>query len=432
MSKAKKTSGFTDRFIKNEKAKPNQLKPRDIREGSGNGFVITVFPSGEKSFVYIYHFQGRKRRMTLGKYPHMSLSDAKQAHRAALKVLESGKDPAIEKKKALLDERSADTVNSLANEFLEVWAKPRKKSWQEDERILNRDILPVWGKQKAKDITKRDVILLLEKIVKRGAPIGANRTLACIRRMFNFGVERDLLTASPCATVRAPSKENRRERSLSVEEIRYFWHILTNKSYGDSTDKTDITSALKMSESTKLVLKLLLITAQRKGEIVGAEWRDIDFSTNVWTIPSEKAKNKKTHRVPLSELAIELLEEIKQFSNGSRWLFPAATTVKKDIHMTSKAIDHALRRNAEAFSDIEAFSPHDLRRTAATHMASMRISSDILSRILNHSKQGVTEQHYNQYNYDDEKRDALNRWADRLKQIIDQASTPNNVIKLKI
>lgn len=410
---------FTDRFIKSAKPKENQVKPYDIREGSGQGFAITIFPSGEKSFIYIYHFGGRKRRMTLGKYPHMSLADAKKEHRSALKILESGKDPAIERKNARLEERNSDTVQTLIEEYIEEWAKPRKRSWKEDERILNKDIRPAWGKRKAKDITKRDVVQLLEVISKRGAPIGANRTLACIRRMFNFGVERDLLLASPCTAVKAPSKENRRERSLSADEIYSFWREL------DSDNP-----ALKMSPATKLALKLQLVTAQRKGEIVSAEWIEIDFTSKVWTIPSEKAKNGKAHRVPLSSLAIELLQEIKKLSDSSRWLFPAALTTKKDTHMTGEAIDHALRRSKKAFLKIDDFSPHTLRATAATHMASMRISGEKISRILNHAKKGVTEQHYNQYNYDDEKRHALEAWGKRLSEICEGKSATSNVLPL--
>lgn len=411
-----KKSLFTDRYIKSLKPKENQKKPYDVREKSGQGFAATVFPSGEISFIYIYHFHGRKRRMTIGRYPHMSLSDAKKLHREALKLLESGKDPALEKKKEKLEVQNASTIAGLIKEYLEIWAKPRKRSWKEDQRILYKDVLPLWGKQKAGDIRKRDVILLLENITKRGAPITANRTLACIRRMFNFGIERDLIPANPCTTIKAPSKENRRERYLSADEIRIFWHSLEQA---------------PMSDLTKLALKLQLVTAQRKGEIISAEWSEIDFTINVWTIPSEKAKNEKAHRVPLSESGLDLLKELKELSGNSRWLFPANPIVKRDTHMTGEAIDHALRRSRKAFQGIENFSPHTLRATATSHMASMRISGEVLSRILNHTKRGVTEQHYNKYDYDDEKRKALDAWSHRLKEIIDGSEPACNVIPLK-
>lgn len=406
---------FTDKYLKNLKPVANQKKPLDIREKSGDGFAITLFPSGAISFIYLYHFGGRKRRMTIGRYPHMSLAEAKVAHRNALKVLENNADPAEEVKKVKLDQKNASTVTGLIEEYIEIWAKPRKRSWEEDQRILHKDIRPAWGKRKASDITKRDVVLMLESITKRGAPIAANRTLACIRRMFNFAIERDLATANPCATVKAPAKEKRRERFLSSDEIQALWHRLNHA---------------PMSELSKLALKLQLVTAQRKGEIVAAEWSEIDFAERVWTIPSDKAKNGRSHRVNLSELAINLLTEIKQISGASRWLFPAAQTVKEDTHMTGEAIDHALRRSKKIIA-IEDFSPHTLRATATTHMASMRISSEIISRILNHAKRGVTEQHYNKYDYDDEKRNALEAWSRRLEEFIEGSKNTSNIIQLK-
>ncbi len=414
-----KMKQFSDRGLMSLPNKyPDIKKPIDIREGSGKGFAVTLFPSKKISFIYIYHFGGRKRRMTLGMYPHVSLSDAREAHHKAITILKNGKDPALEKKNQKLDEFLSSTVDGLINEYLEIWAKPRKRSWQEDERILNKDVRPRWGSRKAKDIVKRDVILLLETITKRGAPIAANRTLACIRRMFNFGVERDFLAASPCATVKAPSKENRRERSLSADEIKHFWHGLDNDS-------------IKMSAGTQLALKLQLVTAQRKGEIISAEWSEIDMGARWWNIPSSKAKNGKAHRVWLSELALALLMEIKKISGSSRWLFPANHTVKKDTHMTGEAVDHALRRSIDAFPKVKDFSPHTLRATATTHMASMRIPSETISRILNHAKKGVTEQHYNKYDYDDEKRHALESWSRRLVEIIDGIEAASNVIPLK-
>lgn len=354
--------------------------------------------------------------MTIGRYPYLSLADAKKAHRAALKALENNRDPAEEVKKEKLDIQNASTVTALIKEYIEVWAKPRKRSWQEDQRILQKDVQPLWGKRKAADITKRDIVLLLESITKRGAPIAANRTLACIRRMFNFGIERDLLITNPCSTIKAPSKENRRERYLTASEIAIFWKKLDQA---------------PMSPLTKLALKLQLTTAQRKGEIVSAEWSDISINERIWTIPSSKAKNGKAHRIFISSLALELINQIKSLSNDSRWLFPAGKAVCTDTHMTGQAVDHALRRSKSVFSEIEAFSPHSLRATATTHMASMRISGETISRILNHAKRGVTEQHYNKYDYDDEKKNALEAWSSRLQAIINQTDVANNIIPLK-
>lgn len=414
--------GWTDKDIQGKKFKPvdGQTKPRDLREKSGDGFGITIFPSGKKSFIYIYHFEGRKRRMTLGQYDPCSLAEARKRHREALQILESGIDPALDKKKTKKASQESSTINGLIEEYLEIWAKPRKRSWKEDERFLNKDVRPSWGKRKAKDITKRDVILLLDSIKDRGAPIASNRGLACIRRMFNFAVERDIITATPCASVKPVAKENQRDRVLSADEINILWHAL-----GQLPNESNLIHDIKMSEQTKLVLKLQLVLGQRKGEIISAEWSEMDINTGWWTIPAAKAKNGQAHRVPLNTLATELLKEIKILSGDSRYLFPARL---KDTYITSTSIDHAVRRST--FAGIKAWTPHDLRRTVASHITSMGIPRLVVSKILNHVESSVTAV-YDRHGYDNEKLNALESWAQRLKEIVSGDESTNNVVQIK-
>ena len=156
--------------------------------------------------------------MTLGTYPAVGLASARVEHAKAGKVLEEGGDPGkqlVERRKA---ERTTETVADLVDEYLEKWARPRKRSAAEDERILRKDVLPVWGRRKARDIGRRDVVLLLDGIIERGAPIQANRTLGVVRRMFNFAISRDMLDTTPVVMVKPPSKENQRDRVLTSAE----------------------------------------------------------------------------------------------------------------------------------------------------------------------------------------------------------------------
>ncbi|ARB92852.1 site-specific integrase [Legionella longbeachae] len=394
---------WTDKEIQGMKPKS---KSYDQREKSGNGFGVTIFPTGEKSFFYIYTFQGRKRRMTLAKYSSCSLGEARKLHRAALVVLERGKDPAEERRKQKIVIRDAYTVNALIDEYIEKWAKPNKRSWKADESCLKRDIKPLWGKRKANEITRREVIVLLDGIKERGAPVQANRVLACIRKMFNFAIERDLLTANPCSGVRPVTKENKRDRVLSEEEIKILWFALSH------IHEVNQSHDLHMSLETMLVLKLQLVTAQRKGELISAEWDEIDFASGWWTIPASKAKNKQAHRVPLSSLAVELLNEVKVLSGNSRYLFPAK---HKNAHITDSSIDKAVKRSI--FEGIKPWTPHDLRRTAASHMTSIGILRLVVSKILNHSEQSITAV-YDRHSYDNEKRSALETWANKLQEII--------------
>src|SRR5206468_7260090 len=158
--------------------------------------------------------------------------------------LEQGIDPGAAVVRQHRADRAAPTVGDLANEYLERWAKPRKRSWKEDERILDKDVLPLWRWSKAKDITRGDVIALLDRIVDRGAPIAANRTLAVVRRMFNFALSRDLVSANPCAQVKPPGKEHQRDRVLSADELRILWNGLADAS---------------ISTATRIALKLILV-----------------------------------------------------------------------------------------------------------------------------------------------------------------------------
>jgi integrase len=178
------------------------------------------------------------------------------------------------------------------------WARPRKRSAAEDERILRKDVIPAWGRRKANDIARKDVIALLDRIIDRGSPVAANRTLAVVRRMFGWAPSRDIIPANPCSAVKAPGKETRRDRVLSADEIAALWRSLDDP-------------ATPISRPIRLALKLQLTTAQRKGEVIDAEWSEFDITEGVWTIPAANAKNGMPHRVPLSALALAVLDEVR-------------------------------------------------------------------------------------------------------------------------
>ncbi|MEW8646647.1 MAG: tyrosine-type recombinase/integrase [Candidatus Thiodiazotropha endolucinida] len=398
---------FTDRKIKN-------LKPKSERYEiwEGNGLGIRVTPKGVKSWVFIYRYQGKTRRLTLGRYPKMTVAKAHADHGKALLALEKDIDPGTIEVEARRQDRRAPTVKMLVDEYIEKWAKPRKRSWAKDESILDRDVVSEWSKRKAKDITRRDVVLLLDGIVERGAPIQANRTLAVIRKMFNFAVSRDIVPSNPCLQVKAPAPENQRDRVLSAEEIKILWDALSQVDQEPADDKE---VQVSMSKGTALALQFQLLTAQRKGEVAAAAWSEIDLTAKLWAIPAEKSKNKLPHRVPLSPQAISLLEQIKDESKDSTWLFPSPRG-KGKRHILETAIDHAARLNQEAIG-IDHWVPHDLRRTAASLMTSIGITRLVVSKILNHVESGITAV-YDRHSYDAEKRHALEAWGRKVDNIL--------------
>jgi integrase len=367
--------------------------------GEDGGLGVRVYPSGQRSFIYMYRFDATSRLLTIGPYPQTTLHSARLVAVKAKDKIIKGVDPATVQKNAKEAHRDAETVKALAAEYIEKWARPRKRTWKEDERILMKDVIPSFGRRKAKDIKRRDIVLLLDEIVERGAPIQANRTLAVIRKMFNFAVIRSILDASPCAVIPAPSTENRRERVLDDDEIKLFWLELDQAN---------------MHERIKLALKLMLVTAQRKQEVSNAKWNEFDLKDGWWTIPSERSKNGRSHRVPITPTAKELLTKIKEASGNPDYLFPSPRT---ESPITGQSIDHALRKNADCFS-ILPFTPHDLRRTASSKMTEAGIPSSDVSKVLNHSDQTTTGRHYDLYSYDKEKKKALMKWDRRLKSIL--------------
>jgi integrase len=397
---------FTDRYVSN--LKPDPAKRRivweDVAHGQGN-LGVRIFPSGVKTFVYMYRFAGKARMQTLGNYPRMTVADAHVACANAAQEREKGIDPGAVAVDSRAMERKAPTFKELADLYLELHAKPRKKSADRDESALKRDVLPVLGPHKAEAVTRRDVIALLDGIVARGAPIQANRTLALVRKVFNFGIGRDIVQANPCYRVSAPGVEKQRDRVLTEDEIKALLGKL---------------STANMADESKLALRFQLLTAQRCGEVLAVRWDEIDLSGGWWTIPATKAKNKLAHRVPLSMQARAVLVLARALNPDRQTVFPSP---RKDAPMVETAVARAVLRNLEHFG-AGTFSPHDLRRTAASHMTGMGISRLVVSKLLNHVERGVTAV-YDRHSYDAEKREALASWGTFVESLPSAAASAN-------
>lgn len=428
-----------------------KLKPEDkeyTRREKG-GFGIRVLPSGRKTFIYMYRVDGQRKQLNIGTYKDADhpdgitlavARDEYEAERARVKALKAGRaegvDPVALKKEKRAErdvQRNAQTVNDLVDEYLKRHAKKFKKSWKEDERVLKREVLPLWGKRKATEITKRDINRLLDGIVDRGSPVMANNTFKIVRKMFNYAIEKDIVTLSPAQGVKMPSPKVARERVLSEEEIKAFWAALDTAS---------------MSDDVRRALKLILVTAQRPNEVIGIHTSELDGSW--WTIPSDRAKNKKAHRVYLTATALQLIGELKVMDEESGemkdkgYIFPSPRLSKDEKiqpitrHALSKAVvkncpsgcvnDCTNCSDAECKQDkreleeknklgIVHFTPHDLRRTAATFMAKSEVLDEVIDAVLNHVKKGIRKV-YNLYNYDKEKQVALESWERKLLSII--------------
>ena len=396
------TIAFTDKSIKH--LVPG-AKRRVVWARGLVGLGVRITPKGTKSFVYKYDIDGQDRWMTFGQYPKVTLAAAFQKYAEALEKVEAGEDPAGENVRANAERRSAPTVGELAEDYIDKYAKPRKRSWQEDERILAHDVLPVWEGRKASKITRRDVIALLDGIVARGAPVQANRTLAVIRRMFNFAVDRDIIVSSPCHRLKPASKEGSKDRYLTLEEIRQFW--------------TGLDSA-PLESRTRSALRLLLLTLQRSSEVIGLRTDELDLRAGTWIIPAERTKNGRAHLVPLSASAMEILAPLIEDTGDDGFLFPGKGN---GDHLTNAAVSRAVARNLDHFG-MSKFTPHDLRRTGSTQLAAFKVPRFDRDRVLNHTDRTIGAV-YDIYGYQDEKRAVLDMWADITKQAVESAGPVN-------
>lgn len=388
---------FTDRYLKN--LKPG-AKRRIVWEENAHGrgsLGVRISPVGKKSWIYMYLYEGKSRMLTLGRYPQMTVAEAHAAFGNSMQLLERGIDPGARQVAANEMSRQAPSMEALAERFLEEWSRKRKRSHAEDARVLRRDVLPALGGRKAAAVTRADVRRLLAAIVDRGSPIQANRTLALVRKVFNWALENDLVENNPCLGIRAPAPERQRDRMLSAEELRQFLDRLPTSG---------------MRELSQLALRLQLLTAQRCGEVMNMAWDEVDLSSRVWTIPGHKAKNGRSHAVPLSQQSLAVLLLAREASPGTHPVFASRQTGRS---MVPTALARAVRRNEEHFGLLR-FTPHDLRRTAASHMTSMGISRLVVSKILNHVESGVTAV-YDRHSYDNEKREALESWGERVSSL---------------
>lgn len=405
------TVEMTARWL--ERLKPPAAGRDEYLDEKVSGLGLRVSFTGRMVWYVVFRVKGdsKLRRLTLDPFPALGLADARDEGRRVLLAASRGEDPASQKQ----DAKAAPDFAELAAEYLERHAKKVKRSWQEDERVIGRDLLPAWGRRKAHEITRRDVIKLLDAIADRGAPIQANRTRALISKIFNWAIGRDLVVVNPCNQVRAVAPENQSDRVLTEDEIRAVW-----RSFGE------------LEPLMAAIFKLRLLTAQRGGEVGAMRWADLDLASGWWTIPGEVAKNGLSHRVPLSAPSIALLQPLrdaakrraKQAGKSEKdaenavqeaWVFPSPRGQgARHIANVQKAADRV-----KASADV-AFVPHDLRRTAASYMTGMGISRLVVSKILNHVEQGITRV-YDRHSYDAEKRQALDAWGERLTAIVEVA-----------
>ena len=303
--------------------------------------------------------------LSIGVYPRMKLAEALRLYAEYRDAVDNGIDPGDKHVETSSTTRNSPLVKSLAKDYIEKYAKLNMKTWAEDQRMLELDIVPQLGAMKASSVRKGHIIERIDAIVARNAPVSANRTLGAAERMFGWAVDRGILSVSPCEDVKRPYKEKSRNRYLNLKEIKAFRTLLPNAG---------------LHKETRAALDVLLFTMQRTTEVIGINLSEIDLAAKHWIIPSERTKNGEEHLVPLSAPAIDIIESLIPGATEDGFLFPGRGENKI---MCQTTLSHAVRDNLKFFG-LPPFTPHDFRRTGSTLLGAFGVSRFERERILNH------------------------------------------------
>jgi Arm DNA-binding domain/Phage integrase family len=323
--------GFTALAVANAKPARNdagELTRAELPDRGCKGLYLVIQPGGAKSWAVRYRYKGKPRKLTLGPAlvlergepePRddpaidgvLTLAAARMRASDALRKVGQGTDPAGQKQQekagteAVQAKLAGDTVENLKAQFIERFAKRQNRSWKQTEWIFDRLVLPAWKGRMVHDITKRDVIDLIEAI-EQDRPVLANRVLAAVRKWFNWLAARDVVNASPCAGVVPPAKEKARDRHLTDGEIKALW-AACGKGEPEGSG---------IGEPFGSFVRLLLLTGQRRSEVAGMRWSEIDEGDRLWTLPGERTKNGRPHVVPLSTQAMSIIEAVRPIAGS--------------------------------------------------------------------------------------------------------------------
>jgi len=415
---------LTDKAIRDAKPRRSVYRLRDSNVVA-RGFGVTIAPSGAKGFFLSFTSpeDGKRKQVAIGRFPQMSLREARLKAAELRAEVDAGKDPATEKRQAISDRmelRALGTLGDLIDLYVADLEADGKRTAKEVRWIKVKDVPPALLARPAHLITKDDLLDILTPIAQRGALVHSDNVRAYIRAAFELGLHAESMTRwrgkapkfglvhNPVATVRkSVSRKSRGLRALSRDEVRQLWD-------------TEL-----LTPSMLLALKLLLATGQRVEEVLHATWDEFDTAQKLWTIPGERRKTRgktnEPHLVPLTPFHLSLLDGIRAETSHDTFLFPARGG---DSPRRYDSLTHAVRAFVKA-SGMQSFSPRDIRRTFKTLAGSMGISLELRNRLQGHALTDVGSVHYDRWGYLPEKREAMAQWVDGLMGIVTGGTDDN-------
>jgi integrase len=401
-----------------ERIKPDPKRRLELPDRHLTGLYLIVQPKGAKSWAVRYRHAGKSRKLTVGPYPALGLLAAREQAKAALRRIAEGFDPGLEKQVA---RRQAvgkrDTFEAIARLFIERDQRPHNKSWKltaaylglaaakdgAELEVVKNGLVERWSRRKIGAITRADIIAEIDTVFDR-APTSANRFLAVQRRLFNWCLSRDMIPFSPAAGIEAPAEERARERVLTDVELRNVW-----------------SAARELEWPFAPFVQLLILTGQRRSEVAGLQWSELNIKEKVWTLPASRAKNDAEHKVPLSVQALRVIEELPR-TKGVSFVF--STTGRTGV----SGFSH-LKKKLDEKSGVANWTLHDIRRSVATGMAKLGITLPTIEKLLNHvggSFGGIVGV-YQRHQFEAEKRTALDAWGRYIAGLIEP--TAENVLE---
>jgi integrase len=391
---------FTDRAVAS--LKTDGARQTEHFDAKVTGLALRVSSTGTRSWFFHYtDLSGRRGRTKLGTYPSMPLALARSGALEVRAQLEAGDDPRAHKAAA-----AAMTVATLVESYLAKRVRPGLRSAYQVERRLHKNVVPVIGGVRLADLHRRDINRVVDVVIARDRLAEANSVYADLRTMLRWALKRGDLDRDPTAGMAMPSAPRRRDRALSETEVAKLWAALP--------------TAFAQSIDAERILKLCLITGQRVGEVAGMTSAELDLTAREWRLPASRVKNKHAHTVPLSGMALRVINEALADAGDSAHLF---TLPAREVSR--------LAAQAQAAIGLDQWVPHDLRRTVLTRMAALGVEPVVLGYVANHvgtTKAGVTLGVYVKHTYTSETRRALDLWADRLAAIV--SGKPARIIPL--
>jgi integrase len=395
-----------------------------LRDDELTGFGALSTKAGACSYFIEYRLGGRataQKRMTIGKHGALTPDEARKAAKEELGKVARRVDVAQEKKEAR-EKLASTTFRDLAERYLDIHAKPGRYWAEKRVRLLSLDELKPLLSRPIALIKRADIVAIIDQVHAR-SHASARVLFSDIRPIFAWTLDRAAIEANPMAGMRGPQPLEARDRVLSDEEIKAFWQAASDLGWPFSS-----------------VFKVLLLTGQRREEVAGLRWREVDLDGQ-WTIAKERCKNGKAHTVDLHPEAVRLLDPLDD---------AAAPRLMKNTEEEDLVYSTTGRTPVSGFSKVKAridvrmkeilggkFQPwrtHDLRRTAASGMAALGFQPHVIERVLNHvsGAQGGLVSVYQRHEYRDERKRAIMAWGEHVMQLVSPEAPVSNVFRLRV